>query len=363
MWSSRYSPGGAALEEAGAAGEEPPVVDGEVHLELDDRARACRTLRDLEVAGWCRRSASIASATLRAASRTAARGVVVRPRLERRRRRPRPRRRRRRASLDGDLVEHARRSPGSTHLVGLRRTAAATPGAADEVLVGHASLLDSVCRDRARATMLRTMLRRPRRSHARESVAKHGVHERLPCAGLARPACERASSGTAAVRGAAAWEADTTAIGRRSSASTTSQALRRSSSRSTTPTSGSRRGEFFSMLGPSGCGKTTTLRMIAGFEQPSEGEIRLEGKDVSRVPPYKRNVNTVFQQYALFPHMTVCGQRRVRAARPRRSPKRRDRASASARCSRSCASPTSPTASRASSPAASSSGSRSPARS
>ena len=66
-----------------------------------------------------------------------------------------------------------------------------------------------------------------------------------------------------------------------------------------------RRGEFFSMLGPSGCGKTTTLRMIAGFEQPTEGAIRLEGQDVSRVPPYKRNVNTVFQQYALFPHMSV----------------------------------------------------------
>jgi spermidine/putrescine transport system ATP-binding protein len=59
------------------------------------------------------------------------------------------------------------------------------------------------------------------------------------------------------------------------------------------------------MLGPSGCGKTTTLRMIAGFEQPSEGQIRLEGSDVSKVPPYKRNVNTVFQQYALFPHMSV----------------------------------------------------------
>ncbi len=64
-------------------------------------------------------------------------------------------------------------------------------------------------------------------------------------------------------------------------------------------------GEFFSMLGPSGCGKTTTLRMIAGFETPTEGEIRLEGVDVSRVPPNKRNVNTVFQHYALFPHMTV----------------------------------------------------------
>ncbi len=64
-------------------------------------------------------------------------------------------------------------------------------------------------------------------------------------------------------------------------------------------------GEFFSMLGPSGCGKTTTLRMIAGFELPSAGRILLDGKDVSRVPPYRRNVNTVFQHYALFPHMTV----------------------------------------------------------
>jgi spermidine/putrescine transport system ATP-binding protein len=65
------------------------------------------------------------------------------------------------------------------------------------------------------------------------------------------------------------------------------------------------RGEFFAMLGPSGCGKTTTLKMIAGFEQPTEGRVLLEGVDVSRTPPYKRNVNTVFQQYALFPHMTV----------------------------------------------------------
>ena len=64
-------------------------------------------------------------------------------------------------------------------------------------------------------------------------------------------------------------------------------------------------GEFFSMLGPSGCGKTTTLRMIAGFETPTTGAIRLEGADVSRVPPHKRNVNTVFQHYALFPHMSV----------------------------------------------------------
>jgi spermidine/putrescine transport system ATP-binding protein len=65
------------------------------------------------------------------------------------------------------------------------------------------------------------------------------------------------------------------------------------------------RGEFFAMLGPSGCGKTTTLRMIAGFETPTSGVIRLERQDVSHVPPYRRNVNTVFQQYALFPHMTV----------------------------------------------------------
>ena len=64
-------------------------------------------------------------------------------------------------------------------------------------------------------------------------------------------------------------------------------------------------GEFFSLLGPSGCGKTTTLRMIAGFEETTGGAVRLEGTDVSRTPPYKRNVNTVFQHYALFPHMTV----------------------------------------------------------
>lgn len=64
-------------------------------------------------------------------------------------------------------------------------------------------------------------------------------------------------------------------------------------------------GEFFAMLGPSGCGKTTTLKMIAGFEQPTSGRVLLDGVDVSSVPPYRRNVNTVFQQYALFPHMSV----------------------------------------------------------
>src|SRR3990172_3302579 len=64
-------------------------------------------------------------------------------------------------------------------------------------------------------------------------------------------------------------------------------------------------GEFFSLLGPSGSGKTTCLRMIAGFEQPTEGRILLGGQDVSRLAPYERDVNTVFQDYALFPHMTV----------------------------------------------------------
>ncbi len=66
-----------------------------------------------------------------------------------------------------------------------------------------------------------------------------------------------------------------------------------------------REGEFFSMLGPSGSGKTTCLRMIAGFEEPTEGHIYLEGQDVSRLAPFDRDVNTVFQDYALFPHMTV----------------------------------------------------------
>src|SRR2546429_1764950 len=66
-----------------------------------------------------------------------------------------------------------------------------------------------------------------------------------------------------------------------------------------------RKGEFLSLLGPSGCGKTTSLRLIAGFEQPTEGEVLIGGVDAVGVPPYKRDVNTVFQQYALFPHMSV----------------------------------------------------------
>jgi spermidine/putrescine transport system ATP-binding protein len=66
-----------------------------------------------------------------------------------------------------------------------------------------------------------------------------------------------------------------------------------------------RRGEFFSIIGPSGCGKTTTLRMIAGFEEPTEGTIHVGGRDVTTVRPYRRSVNTVFQSYALFPHLDV----------------------------------------------------------
>src|SRR5215210_325943 len=64
-------------------------------------------------------------------------------------------------------------------------------------------------------------------------------------------------------------------------------------------------GEFFCLLGPSGCGKTTTLRMIAGFERPTGGRVLLDGRDVSGTPPNRRNVNTVFQNYALFSHLTV----------------------------------------------------------
>src|SRR5574341_1260531 len=67
------------------------------------------------------------------------------------------------------------------------------------------------------------------------------------------------------------------------------------------------RGEFVSFLGPSGCGKTTTLRMIAGFELPTSGNVTIDGKDMTSVPPNKRNVGMVFQSYALFPNLTVAG--------------------------------------------------------
>jgi spermidine/putrescine transport system ATP-binding protein len=81
------------------------------------------------------------------------------------------------------------------------------------------------------------------------------------------------------------------------------------------------KGSFFSILGPSGCGKTTTLRMIAGFEQPDEGHILLEGQPVEGVPPYRRNVNTVFQSYALFEHLSIqdniaFGLRRKKVPKP-----------------------------------------------
>ena len=66
-----------------------------------------------------------------------------------------------------------------------------------------------------------------------------------------------------------------------------------------------REGEFFTLLGPSGCGKTTLLRLIAGFEMPTDGVILLDGQDITYLPPNKRPVNTVFQSYALFPHLTV----------------------------------------------------------
>src|SRR5215469_3769800 len=79
-------------------------------------------------------------------------------------------------------------------------------------------------------------------------------------------------------------------------------------------------GGFFSLLGPSGCGKTTTLRLIAGFEQPSSGQVLLDGRDMAGTPPSRRPVNTVFQSYALFPHLRVFdnvafGLRRAKVAR------------------------------------------------
>src|SRR3954468_6663134 len=81
-----------------------------------------------------------------------------------------------------------------------------------------------------------------------------------------------------------------------------------------------RRGEFFTLLGPSGSGKTTCLRMIAGFERPDTGTVELGGEDVTGIPPNERDVNTVFQDYALFPHMTV-GENVAYGLRVRRVPR------------------------------------------
>ena len=85
-------------------------------------------------------------------------------------------------------------------------------------------------------------------------------------------------------------------------------------------------GEFMTFLGPSGCGKTTCLRLISGFEQPTSGQILIAGQDVSSDPPYKRNVNQVFQSYALFPHLTVSENiafgLRMKKCRPRPSARR-----------------------------------------
>ena len=90
-----------------------------------------------------------------------------------------------------------------------------------------------------------------------------------------------------------------------------------------------RDGEFLALLGPSGCGKTTLLRMIAGFEAPSSGEILLDGEDLTTLPAHKRPVNTVFQSYALFPHMTVAenvayGLKRARVPKKEIGPRVRE---------------------------------------
>jgi ABC-type Fe3+/spermidine/putrescine transport system ATPase subunit len=113
-------------------------------------------------------------------------------------------------------------------------------------------------------------------------------------------------------------------------------------------------GEFFTLLGPSGCGKTTTLRMVAGFERPTAGRVLIEGEDVAGLPSYRRPTNTVFQSYALFPHLSVrenvaFGLKRKKV--PRDEIKNRVSSSGSGSRPRSTASPTS-------SPAGSSSASR-----
>ena len=89
------------------------------------------------------------------------------------------------------------------------------------------------------------------------------------------------------------------------------------------------------MVGPSGCGKTTTLRMIAGFERPTSGRILLDGADVAQTPPHKRNVNTVFQSYALFPHLSVADNVAF-GLKYRKADEGRARSARWRRCSSSC---------------------------
>ena len=105
---------------------------------------------------------------------------------------------------------------------------------------------------------------------------------------------------------------------------------------------GGRQGEFLSLLGPSGCGKTTTLRLIAGFERPDAGVVLIDGSDVSRLPPYRRPVNTVFQSYALFPHLSVLDNVAY-GLKQRRIPRARTGGRGHRRCSSSSTSATSAT--------------------
>ena len=122
------------------------------------------------------------------------------------------------------------------------------------------------------------------------------------------------------------------------------------------------KGEFLSLLGPSGCGKTTSLRLMAGFEQPDEGEILIGGVNAVGIPPYRRDVNTVFQSYALFPHMSVLDN--VAYGLKQRGVAKAERyAARPARRWSSCSSPGARSTARRCSPAASSSGWRSRGRS
>ena len=122
------------------------------------------------------------------------------------------------------------------------------------------------------------------------------------------------------------------------------------------------KGEFLTMLGPSGSGKTTCLMMLAGFETATHGDIRLDGRPINNIPPHKRGIGMVFQNYALFPHMTV-GENLAFPLEVRKLPKRRDRPPRSPAPSTWCRWAASPAAARRSFPADSSSASRWPARS